>query len=226
MKKGFTLSEVLITLGIIGTIAALTIPIIVSNYRNKLYVAQLKRVYSQITEAAQAVMNDEQTDNFYTTAAGIPQDNSNEDCKTGNCYFLRNYFKTINENCATGDNKCVGNSYKTLNGNNTSAPAGFCIQTTNGATICANHNVNNKVTSFTVDVNGKDDPNIAGKDVFSMDIKTDGSISDYGSGSIIPGSKGADADLCGAATTDVSSINEAARGCLSKIIENGWVMEY
>lgn len=226
MKKGFTLSEVLITLGIIGVIAALTIPAVVANYRNKIYVAQLKKVYGQILEATQTIMSDEQSDDFYTTSAGIPQDTSADNCKTGACYFLRNYFKTINENCGTGTHKCVGESYKSLNGTVLTAKPGgtYCVQTNNGATICAAHNSNNQVTSLTVDVNGKDEPNTAGRDVFSMDIKKDGSLSDYESGSNIPGIEGADADKCGNGST--SGINSAAAGCLTKIIEAGWKMEY
>ena len=35
MKKGFTLAEVLITLGIIGVVAALTLPSLITNYRKK-----------------------------------------------------------------------------------------------------------------------------------------------------------------------------------------------
>ena len=34
-KKGFTLAEVLITLGIIGVIAALTMPAVVGNYKKQ-----------------------------------------------------------------------------------------------------------------------------------------------------------------------------------------------
>ena len=41
MKKGFTLAEVLITLGIIGVVAALTLPSLITNYRKKQTVAQL-----------------------------------------------------------------------------------------------------------------------------------------------------------------------------------------
>ena len=35
-KKGFTLSEVLITLGVIGIVAVLTIPGVMKNYQNRL----------------------------------------------------------------------------------------------------------------------------------------------------------------------------------------------
>ena len=36
MKRGFTLAEVLITLGIIGVVAALTIPTLINNYQKKI----------------------------------------------------------------------------------------------------------------------------------------------------------------------------------------------
>ncbi len=35
MKKAFTLAEVLITLGIIGVVAALTLPSLITNYKVK-----------------------------------------------------------------------------------------------------------------------------------------------------------------------------------------------
>ena len=40
-EKSFTLAEVLITLGIIGVVAAMTIPTLISNYQKKEYVARL-----------------------------------------------------------------------------------------------------------------------------------------------------------------------------------------
>ena len=45
-KKGFTLAEVLITLAIIGIVAALTIPNLVTNYQKKQTISGLKEVYS------------------------------------------------------------------------------------------------------------------------------------------------------------------------------------
>lgn len=35
MKKAFTLAEVLVTLGIIGVVVALTLPAVIANYRKK-----------------------------------------------------------------------------------------------------------------------------------------------------------------------------------------------
>lgn len=50
-KKAFTLAEVLITLGIIGVVAALTIPTLMQKTEEKQTVSQLKKVYSTFSNA-------------------------------------------------------------------------------------------------------------------------------------------------------------------------------
>ena len=47
----FTLAEVLITLGIIGVVAALTLPTLIQNHQKQVYVTQLKKAYSTLTNA-------------------------------------------------------------------------------------------------------------------------------------------------------------------------------
>lgn len=49
--SGFTLAEVLITLGIIGIVAAMTLPSVINNSRNKQLEAGLKKAYSVIGQA-------------------------------------------------------------------------------------------------------------------------------------------------------------------------------
>jgi prepilin-type N-terminal cleavage/methylation domain-containing protein len=46
MRKAFTLAEVLITLGIIGIVAALTMPSLVADYKKKVAITRLKKFYS------------------------------------------------------------------------------------------------------------------------------------------------------------------------------------
>ncbi|MBP3491449.1 type II secretion system protein, partial [bacterium] len=53
---GFTLAETLITLGIIGIVAALTIPQLVSNYKKHVTVNKLKYVYSLLKNAEQTAI--------------------------------------------------------------------------------------------------------------------------------------------------------------------------
>lgn len=50
-KSGFTLAEVLITLGIIGVVAAMTMPVLVSNYRKNVVETRLKKFYSSMNQA-------------------------------------------------------------------------------------------------------------------------------------------------------------------------------
>ena len=50
-KKGFTLAEVLITLGIIGVVAALTMPALIANHRNKVTETKLAKFYSVMNQA-------------------------------------------------------------------------------------------------------------------------------------------------------------------------------
>lgn len=50
-KVAFTLAEVLITLGIIGVVAALTLPSVITNYQKKQTATQLKKVYTTLSQA-------------------------------------------------------------------------------------------------------------------------------------------------------------------------------
>ena len=50
-RIAFTIAEVLITLGIIGVVAALTLPTLVQNYKEKILINKIKRTYSNIQNA-------------------------------------------------------------------------------------------------------------------------------------------------------------------------------
>ena len=51
MKKAFTLAEVLITLGVIGVVAAMTLPVLINKYRERQYVVGLKKAVAIIDNA-------------------------------------------------------------------------------------------------------------------------------------------------------------------------------
>ena len=52
MKKAFTLAEVLITLGIIGVVAALTLPSLMTDIGNKKLKTQFFKTYTDLNQAA------------------------------------------------------------------------------------------------------------------------------------------------------------------------------
>ncbi len=51
MKRGFTLAEVLITLGIIGVVASLTLPVVINTYQKKEVPLRLKKMYNTLLNA-------------------------------------------------------------------------------------------------------------------------------------------------------------------------------
>lgn len=50
-RKAFTLSEVLITIGLLGIVMAMTLPQLIKNYQKKVTVERLKKAYSVISNA-------------------------------------------------------------------------------------------------------------------------------------------------------------------------------
>ncbi|MFR1673144.1 MAG: hypothetical protein ACLSWI_09395 [Candidatus Gastranaerophilaceae bacterium] len=83
----FTLAEVLITLGIIGIIAAITIPNIVSAYKKKVVEVKLKRTYSVILNAVKA--SDNENGNLVYLSKPI----WDEHTYYGALYFFDDYLK-------------------------------------------------------------------------------------------------------------------------------------
>lgn len=60
-RQGFTLAEVLITLGIIGVVAAMTLPSLIAKYQERELVTRAKRTYSVVMNALNAYNTDNQS---------------------------------------------------------------------------------------------------------------------------------------------------------------------
>ena len=61
-KFAFTLAEVLVTLGIIGVVAVLTVPNVISNYQKKVYVVQLQKAYNQLQQVFSLAMAEDEVE--------------------------------------------------------------------------------------------------------------------------------------------------------------------
>lgn len=95
-KKGFTLAEVLITLGIIGVVAALTIPTLIQNYKKREVETSLEKIYSTVNQAikkAELDYGDYQTWEFGSVDSTIER------------YFIPylNVIKVENGTCYNGN---------------------------------------------------------------------------------------------------------------------------
>ena len=67
-KNGFTLAEVLITLVIIGVIAAMTIPAVINKTQKQEYVSRLKKTYSVFAQATNKIIAEEGTPSNWATS--------------------------------------------------------------------------------------------------------------------------------------------------------------
>src|SRR5574344_693563 len=65
----FTLAEVLIVLGIIGIVAALTIPTLMANVQKQQYVTALKKFYSTQTEGFARMLAEDNVEKLEDTEA-------------------------------------------------------------------------------------------------------------------------------------------------------------
>lgn len=68
MKKAFTLAEVLITLGIIGVVAAMTMPTLIQSYQKKVWAIQLKKSVNIIQNSIKMINTSEEVDEIYNSS--------------------------------------------------------------------------------------------------------------------------------------------------------------
>lgn len=169
-KKGFTLSEVLITVGIIGVVAAITIPTVVANYRKQTYVTQLRKISYEIEQAADLYMTDHSVNNLNRLRTSAELEN-----------FITNYFKVV-KNCGTFSN-CFAGAYNTIDGSAVDTPqCNIIVSVASGTSICATVGSAGEVVAFEVDINGQKGPNIHGRDYFTFELQPNGTLDDKNNG--------------------------------------------
>ena len=105
-KWGFTLAEVLITLGIIGVVAALTIPQVVQNYQKQATATALKKAYSELNQGLQRSMVDNGDIKTWNNSYDFGVDNW---AKT----YIEPYVKVEKSGSCANQNgpKCLGVAY-------------------------------------------------------------------------------------------------------------------
>ncbi len=184
---GFTLAEVLIVLGIIGTVAALTIPSLINKTNEKENIASWKKMYSVMSQVWMEIVQDNGGSVgglFNTTGYELSND-------YGDLIF--NKLSTLKKcpAASTGDSEgeCWHKSYEfyTLN----KKPINVAYTNTDRAILkdgmflligaisnsCSTNSEN--CFYFGVDVNGKKGPNVQGRDIFYGNGKGAGRITPH-----------------------------------------------
>lgn len=95
--KGFTLAEVLITLGIIGIVSALTLPTLISNCRKYVIETQLKEFYSIMNQALKRAEYDYDDMDGWTwphkTKVGITDGNQTVEANNSDYEWFQKYLQ-------------------------------------------------------------------------------------------------------------------------------------
>ena len=86
--RAFTLAEVLITLGIIGVVAAMTMPTLMSKYRGHVAVQKLKKVSTTLLQVAQKADYDNGTNIFKNQREGFTPQDSDAALEMFNKYYV------------------------------------------------------------------------------------------------------------------------------------------
>ena len=96
IKPAFTLAEVLITLGVIGVVAAMTMPVLIQNYQKNLIATRLKHYSSVLQQAAAQRDKDIIEGNFVEMKADEVAAYNPDDMENFYNTYWRPYIKTLN----------------------------------------------------------------------------------------------------------------------------------
>ncbi len=162
-KKAFTLAEVLITLGIIGIVAAMTMPSLIAKYQKQQTLTQLKKAYSEINQAIRI------SESSYGTLDSWDFRNI-DDADERDIYFGENYMfpniKTVKK-CLPSSSECWTDKIYTIKGTETSINVkGMSFLTSSGYSVYYWLHRTGNGGWFYIDINGPKKPNTIGKDIF------------------------------------------------------------
>ena len=187
-KKGFTLAEILITLTIIGIVAALTIPTLINNINEAQYTAACKNAYTTLSNAISIIQSNNGGIIHVGTANSNADTLKNDFCNVMTCTqtYVNNIYDQLNY-ADYNDPQTVTALQKidilllyadiSVTSLNNGSYVGFwtwtdcsSLGTVGSAGICG---------GILVDINGSTGPNMLGKDLFGFNIvqNSDGTYS-------------------------------------------------
>lgn len=177
---GFTLAEVLITLGIIGIVAAITLPSLMVQNRERENATKLKKVYSTATQAYTRVVTERGTPEFWDLKGKDDPDGA-ETLKN----LIEPYFKVtpesiqgtvfVNTNTMFLD-RTAGPNLSTLQSLSSfnvvdGMALGFIVEDKDCKAVFGESTaLKNVCATMIVDVNGSTRPNMFGFDIFKFYI--------------------------------------------------------
>lgn len=234
-KKGFTLAEVLITICIIGVMAAITLPALKYNVDKNTWATSLKTSVSVLTNGFAQMMASEDVDDlrdttlWYEYVKGDTGSNASQEVKDAIKEELNKYFKvdkmsdgvpTPVYNLQNGVSTGMDNSLRFYLPNSTTMNIVFYEPVFSASckkTFC------NPVANVFIDVNGDKRPNTYGKDIFRFFLSERGRLYGYGSETVNEYSSGFKKWQVACAGKDPQGDGYA---CTGRVIDEGYEINY
>ncbi len=231
-KKGFTLAEVLITLGVIGLVAALTLPSMYNNYQKALIGKTLARSVELVEQGIlnirqEAQLNSETGDTFETLSSIKKSDlglSGSSYITDSNAFYnsTKSFLGIENSDYdVTNISAFAGNLdtnlkslYTAYKFNKLNAIVAFQNKT---GTTTSNDSIISRVI---IDANGAAKPNTFGKDVFIFGLTN--------SGTLIPAGTQKYADFDSKIPADGCSGSSVGNGtaCAARVMADKWEIKY
>ncbi len=176
--KGFTLAEVLITLGIIGVVAAMTMPTLINKAKEKEFRSAYKKAYSA---ASQALLRMRAEGEFLDISPNISEGEGKYTYAIGeNFKIMSKYFRTTKTCFENNADKCwvcdKGQAGYLYNG----APDWLGCSKSSYSFVdysgMAWYLYSNRENAIVVDVNGNKGPNKLGQDRYGLQFAAAGFI--------------------------------------------------
>lgn len=164
MRKrfGFTLSEVLITLGIIGVVAALTIPVLINYFQEQVLLSDFQKLYSTLSQAYLSASQDNGIAGAGPTDYWTDQD----------AYNYIKPFLNVAQDCGFSSSCSRGVGIKSIEGvgytTGSAYYGNYHLLLQNGAALFFYNWAGNGGPVVYVDVNGIKPPNQWGYDFFLL----------------------------------------------------------
>ena len=184
-KIAFTLAEVLITLGIIGIVAAMTMPVLIQKTKEKETISKLKKFNSVMNQAftIAKVQNGEVEDWGLQVAGQTAEPDENQQAinkqMTDKVWDILSPNLKITSRCKRTEDDCQGYDRYSLDGTKFGefrpiavfADGSVIVETTVFNATCngvrgTSENLKHICGEVFVDINGPKPPNATGKDVF------------------------------------------------------------
>ncbi len=183
-NNGFTLAEVLITLGIIGIVAAMTLPALIAKHKKTVTATQLKKAYSTILQAFTMAQKDYGDVSQWDFKPQNPVDGDTTTLKYALNSFAKTYlipYLSVVTDCEAGNNasrSCFYTWYTTDGTPINYIPRDNIYRFILNNTILISLTYDNSEGDYsagsiliTVDINGFQKPNTYSKDIFVMNIR-------------------------------------------------------